>query len=75
MEYASLLTNKKAPKAANIRVFDPKYSDSISIGLVASVGKYIIYRDVYIFVDRLKDVVNTKLYTYATIKNSISLYL
>ena len=69
------LTNKKALKAANIRFFDSKYSDGISIGLVTSAGKYIIYRDVYIFVDRLKDMANTKLFTYTTIKNVISLYL
>ena len=54
--------------------FDPNYingtTDSITI-----VGKYKMYRDIYVFINRLYNIANTKPYTYNIIKDVIPRYL
>ena len=42
-------------KADDIGFFDPEYQDGTT-GPVANAGKHVIYRDIYTFVDRLKDI-------------------
>ena len=62
----------KTTKASDIGFFDPEHQDGVSLGAVATAGKHVIYRDVYVFVDRLKDLANTKPHTYLSVKNTIS---
>ena len=40
--------------------FDPKHQQEQGTGPVINVGKHVFYRDVYIFVDRLKDLAATR---------------
>lgn len=62
---------EKSIKADDVGFFDPDHQDGTT-GPVANAGKHIIYRDIYVFVDRLKDVANTKPHTYATVKAVIT---
>ena len=57
-------------KPETIGFFDPYFIDNTA-GPVTSLSKHEIYRDIYIFVDRLKDLVNTRPYTYTIVKNMI----
>lgn len=41
-------------RAEEVGYFDPEYQDPVT-GPIVNAGKYIYYRDVFIFVDRLKD--------------------
>ena len=47
-------------KAEEVGFFDPEYQQDHSNGheLVVNAGKYVYYRDVYVFVDPLKDLAN-----------------
>ena len=51
--------NQKAPRAEDIGFFDPEHRDvngTANSGPITNAGKHVIYRDVYVFVDRLKDI-------------------
>ena len=43
-----------ALRAEEVGYFDPEYQNAAT-GPVVNAGKYVYYRDVYVFVDRLKD--------------------
>lgn len=51
-------------KAEEVGYFDPEYQQeqgaTSTPGPIANAGKYVVYRDVYIFVDRLKDLAHTQ---------------
>lgn len=49
-----LYEQPRALRAEEVGYFDPEYQDAAT-GPVVNAGKYIYYRDVFIFVDRLKD--------------------
>ncbi len=49
---------KTALRAKDVGFFDPEYQDGTT-GHVTSAGKYVIYRDVYIFVEMLKNLAYT----------------
>ena len=69
---------QKILRAEQVRFFDPEYQQeqgNISggnniTGLVANAGKYVYYRDVYVFVDRLKAMIKKN-----NVKPVISEYL
>ena len=42
-------------RAEEVGFFDPKHQQEQRIGPVVNAGKHVFYRDIYIFVDRLKD--------------------
>ena len=52
-------TNLHQLRAEEVGYFDPKYQpeqqSTVPPGPVVNAGKYVYYRDVYVFVDRLKD--------------------
>lgn len=51
------ITPAKKLQASDIGFFDPEFLDDKSGDQpIVNSGKYVIYRDVYMFVDRLKDV-------------------
>ena len=54
--------------------FDPNYING-TIDSVTIVRKHEIYRDVYIFIDRLYNIANTRPYTYNIVKDVILRYL
>ena len=48
-------------KAENVGFFDFDYEDFININVsVVNIEKYVFYRDVYVFIDRFKDLINLK---------------
>ncbi len=49
---------KTVLRAKDVGFFDPEYQDGTT-GHVTSAGKYVIYRDVYIFVEMLKNLAYT----------------
>ena len=50
--------------------FNLEYYDR-TIGLVTIIDKYELYRDIYVFINRLYNVVNIMPYTYTIVKNVI----
>ena len=57
-------------KAEDVGFFDPQYEPGNNAP-VLNAGKHVYYQDVYVFVDRLKDVADIKPNTYAALKNLI----
>ena len=50
-----------ALKADDVGFFDPFYEDSSNSNTtVVNAGRHVFYRDVYAFIDRLKDLINLK---------------
>ena len=68
----STSTSKVELNPGTVGFFDPDYVDG-SIGPVTMLPnrKHEMYRDVYVFIDRLYDMANTKLYTYNMVKDVI----
>ena len=62
----------KQLKAEDVGFFDPEYQDekSISSEPIVNTGKHVLYRDVYIFVDRLQDLAET--HTSSSVKDVIA---
>lgn len=57
---AAATTAKTEIRAEEVGYFDPEYKQEqgTTSGPVVNAGKHVYYRDVYIFVDRLKDLAN-----------------
>ena len=47
-------------RAEEVGYFDPEHQQEQGNGPVVNAGKHVFYRDVYIFVDRLKDLAATR---------------
>ena len=47
-------------RAEEVGYFDPEHQQEQGNGPVVNTGKHVFYRDVYIFVDRLKDLAVTR---------------
>ena len=51
---------RNTSRVEDIRFFDPKHRDINSTANsrpITNAGKHVIYRDVYVFVNRLRDIV------------------
>ena len=57
-------------KATDVGFFDPKLEDSYGAGDVVQVGRDVYYRDVFLFVERIKDAVTT--YGAETVRANLS---
>ena len=54
----TITTTKPEIRAEEVRFFDPEYREeqgATNSGPVVNAGKHVFYRDVYVFVERLKD--------------------
>ena len=71
-EKTSTSTAKVELDPRTVGFFDPNYIDGTT-GPVTMLPneKYKIYRDVYVFINRLHDMANTKPYTYNMVKDVI----
>lgn len=68
---ATITTAKPEIRAEEVGYFDPEYQQergTKTSGPVVNAGKHVYYRDVYVFIDRLKDLANQR--NAITIKTS-----
>ena len=63
--------NDSVTNAEHIGLFDPEHQDDQQQGPVVTVGRYLLYRDIYAFIDSCKDVANTRPHTYTSVKAAI----
>ena len=58
-------------KPEDLGFFDPEHIDETNKGPVLTVGRYLMYRDVYAFTDACKDLASNKPHTETSVKTAI----